>query len=165
MGSLNATKKSNRLRFRVRLWPVLRVYLAGYLVCILIPALVIAIATGYTPPSYLDASLRVLCGCLPAFGLSFGAVRRFPVTLDEAAIDGFDILGFPVSAGWAAFRDVRPFSFLGLRYLRVRSLAHQSVLWLPLHLLDFERFVDTVLTHAGEDHPLTQELYRQLRAD
>jgi hypothetical protein len=61
-------------------------------------------------------------------------------------------------AEWAAMGAVRPFNFLGIRYLRVLRGGGRRPLWLPLALADRRGFEELVRRYAGPAHPLTRAL-------
>ncbi len=87
-------------------------------------------------------------------------VRKYPVAIGPAAIDAFDWLGYPVAIGWDGVKSVRRRWYWTL-YLTITSQAHQNVIWLPLNLVNFPEFVETVAEYAGSDHPLTVALYAE----
>jgi hypothetical protein len=86
--------------------------------------------------------------------------QRYPVTVGPDAIEGFNWLGHRITIGWDGIESVRRRWYFA-PYFTITSHVHQNVIWLPLHLLDFPEFVETVADCAGPDHPLTVALYAE----
>lgn len=78
---------------------------------------------------------------------------------------GSDFWGRFVTVTWGSIRDVRPLHVPLLPVLRVYSTETRRVIWLPLFLVDFERFAGLVAGYAGEDHPVARAAWQRIEGD
>src|SRR5262249_728740 len=77
------------------------------------------------------------------------AMRWFRVEVPPESISGYTPGGRSRSVAWPKIVAVKPFNFLGLKFLRVFSANALSPVWLPLFLSDQERFTRLVVGYAG----------------
>jgi hypothetical protein len=84
------------------------------------------------------------------------------VWVGPATLRGSDVWGRFATVMWRSVRDARPLNIPFLPVLRVYSTETRRVIWLPLFLADYRRFAELVAEYAGEDHPVTREVWRRL---
>lgn len=95
----------------------------------------------------------------------FAYVRLWRTRVSPAGLSGSNAWGWPLTVPWRSIDQVKPFPLPGLPSLRVYSKETRLVLWLPLFLNDFPRFVELVEQYAGSNHPLTVAVRQHLPPD
>jgi len=111
----------------------------------LAPAKAFALALSFS--TALTVVLLVPC--------TFLLIMLMQVRVSREGLKSGDLFGRPLDATWGAITTVRPIYFLGFHYLRIQSNTTRRVIWLPVFLVDFERFAGLVRKLAGPEHPLT----------
>lgn len=80
----------------------------------------------------------------------------FPVHVYRGGLRGFNTWARPRSLAWTDMESVRSFNGAGLRYVRIYSHESAAVLWLPLFLIDRNRFEALVIQLANPENPLAR---------
>jgi hypothetical protein len=112
---------------------------------------------------YLAANAFAAAAILPMLaGGLWIYVRVWQVWVGPATLCGSDVWGRFVTVSWRSIYVARTINVAGLPYLRVYSTETRRVIWLPLFLADYRRFAELVAEHAGEDHPVTREVWRRI---
>ena len=105
---------------------------------------------------------RVLAGFLvgaiggTVFGLlmAFVLCRCFSLKLSAKGLHGHNALGAPRFIAWSDITKVRPFSLLGLSYLRLYSSGSRNPVWIFLFLSRPAEFKRVVSSLAPQGNPI-----------
>ena len=145
-----------------------RVYRSSFLVCwrwttglcagIALFFHAIALAQGI--PQSVPSTITLALGMSLAMAV---AVICFPVYVSAEGLPCYNFWGAYSIAPWSTISVVCPTNLFGLRYLRVRSTACSSELWVPLYLSKMSSFVASVREFAGETNPLVLSLAQQVQ--
>jgi len=122
------------LLFRTSFWAVWRWSATFFGACVLAVWLAFIIASGLLADLEFHLQLALAIGLMSGLVVSLMAVlsvRYFPVYVEADGITSYDPRGLSHFAAWEAIEQVWPFSFLGLRYLWVRSSDRRNRCWCP----------------------------------
>lgn len=75
-----------------------------------------------------------------SFACASVLVVVWKITLTAQGLNGFNFWGFYRFVPWQQIDHVKPFNFIGLRYLRVYSQGNDKPLWVPLFIKDYQSF-------------------------
>jgi hypothetical protein len=150
----HASKEQKRLSFRMS-------YLA-VLVCILaigLPGIVlIAIARDGLHVNIAALALGLVGGIVVGALLTAAFVAYFKLYVNSLGLRCFDFWGLYHDAAWSDIVLAKPFSFLGVRFLRTFRAKTRLALWVPVSLADFRGFREFVCGHVDASNPLVREL-------
>jgi hypothetical protein len=116
------------------------------------------VALAPSPAMGLELLFGIVWGEVAAVVLVLAMVAYFKVYAGPDGLRAPTLWGNYRQVAWADVRRVRPFNFLGLRYLRVGTAGPGGTLWLPVFLSDLARFRAAVRRHAGPENPLAVAL-------
>ncbi|MCO5297552.1 MAG: hypothetical protein M9921_11910 [Fimbriimonadaceae bacterium] len=89
----------------------------------------------------------------------FYATWTYRIDVDEEGIGGYDIWNRYHRLAWGDLATIRKMTLApGFAYLRLAHLSRRPVIWIPLFLVDRQRFDREVARHAGAVHPLARAL-------
>ena len=95
------------------------------------------------------ASSLIGIGVILSVAWAVSEVRVF-----ENGIEGYSFSGRRHTLTWDSVLSATSRRVVGLRYIVVRSKAHEPNLWIPEFLSDRQRFASLLASQAGRDHPL-----------
>jgi len=119
------------------------------------------IFTQYDNPAKLLSDLTAL---ITIFGglacvvlmLIYIALWIWRVSISPSFLVCTTLIGINRKISWKSILSVEEANYEGIRYLKIKSSETQLKLWLPLNLLNIERFIERVINYAGKDNPLTE---------
>ena len=111
---------------------------------------------------YLGGSAAISALMVPGI---LGYVLFWRVWVGPDVLRGSDFWGRFVTVTWPSIHAARPVNLPFLPIVRVYSTQTRRVIWLPLFLVDYARFAELVAEYAGEDHPVTREVWRRIETD
>ena len=112
--------------------------------------------------TFLFVEIAVILAVTPLMSLltAFLMCAVYKVKISSTGIKCFDFWGRYHTIDWAGISTISPFNFCGLKYLRIHLPQKKIRMWLPLFLIDMQRFHLLVQVYAGADNPLAVQLRR-----
>jgi hypothetical protein len=84
--------------------------------------------------------------------------QLFPVKLSQIGVVGYSLWRAGLLIRWDEIDSVRPFSLLGLKYLRLYPRTNGMTIWVPLFVVPRAAFQQTLLDFSPVDNPIRAHL-------
>jgi len=81
-----------------------------------------------------------------------------PVAVNSQRVYGPNAWGLRRSIRWNEITDIQPTNFYKFEYLKLSTVMHENLIWLPLFLADRQGFLRAVQDFAAPDNPLRSYL-------
>jgi hypothetical protein len=114
-------------------------------------------------PGELLRSIAMVFGVFTATGIALLGLLAilafvYAVTVDERGVKAFTFIGTFRTISWGSITDVEVTTMTGITYFALRSTESRPRVYVPVDIVEFDRFAGLVLRYAGPDHPLTHWL-------
>ena len=110
-----------------------------------------------TPDDLLFYGVALIGSGLLLVPTAFGMAHWSRVRVGPSGVEVPGTWGLRRSIAWNAVESVERVQYLGVRYLRLRTITGRPG-WLPVRVTDAEGYRESIARFAGDAHPVTRAL-------
>jgi hypothetical protein len=156
---MNASQNPN-LKFRCPLWSSLLLGLigSGLFSCFMFAPICILLAPRFRYPAWDTYIMLCLLVTLLGTLLSGVFVFVYTVSVRRDGVYGYNFWGNYSMVLWDEVTHVKPVKYIGFPYLKVFFEGSTDPIWIPLYLVEQNKFVAAVIEYAPELNPLRRAL-------